>query len=87
MAGGTPAPIPELPAAEKLLQRLVAETLSRLSPVGRPPEAVGLEKMLRSFLSGQQQRGRHLDSDPSDGIGTELSVSHAESWVMLRLGA
>ena len=41
----TPAPVPEAPTVEKLLQRLVAETQSPL----------GLEKMLRSFLSGQQQ--------------------------------
>ena len=40
---------------EKLLQRLVAETQSRLSPVVSPPESGGLERMLRSFLSGQQQ--------------------------------
>ena len=39
MAVDTPAPIPEVPAVEKLLQRLVA---------------VGLKKRLRSFLSGQQ---------------------------------
>ena len=51
----TPAPVPEAPAVEKLLQRLVAETQSRPSPVVSPPESVGLEKMLRSFLSGQQQ--------------------------------
>ena len=37
-----PAPIPEVPAVEKLLQRLVGDTES------------GLEQMLRSFLSGQQ---------------------------------
>ena len=48
----TPAPIPEVPVVEKLLQRLVAETQSRLPPVVSPPESVGLEKM---FLSGQQQ--------------------------------
>ena len=52
----TPAPIPEVPAVEKLLQRLVAETQSRPSPVMSPPESVGLENMLRSFLSGQQQQ-------------------------------
>ena len=52
----TPAPIPEVPAVEKLLQRLVAETQSRPSPVVSPPESVGLKKMLRSFLSGQQQQ-------------------------------
>ena len=45
----------EAPTVEKLLQRLVAETQSRPSPVVSPPESVGLEKMLRSFLSGQQQ--------------------------------
>ena len=54
MAVDTPAPIPEVPAVEKLLQRLVAETQSRPSPVVSPPELVGLEKMLRSFLSGHQ---------------------------------
>ena len=51
----TPAPAPEVPTVEKLLQRLVAETQSRPLPVVGPPESVGLEKMLRSFLSGQQQ--------------------------------
>ena len=55
MAVDTPAPIQEVPAVEKLLQRLVAETQSRLSPVMSPPESVGLEKMLRSFLSEKQQ--------------------------------
>ena len=41
----TPAPIPEVPAVEKLLQRLVAETQSRLPPVVSPPESVGLENV------------------------------------------
>ena len=50
MAVDTQAPIPEVPAVEKLLQRLVAET-------------------------------------QTDGIGTELSVSHVGSQGMLRLGA
>ena len=45
----------EAPTVEKLLQSLVAETQSRPSPVVSPPESVGLENMLRSFLSGQQQ--------------------------------
>ena len=54
----TPAPIPEVPVVEKLLQRLVAETQSRLPLVVSPPESMGLEKMLRSFLSGQQQQQR-----------------------------
>ena len=51
----TLAQVPEVPAVEKLLQHLVAETQSCPSPVVSPPESVGLEKMLRSFLSGQQQ--------------------------------
>ena len=51
----TPAPIPEVPTVEKLLQCLVAETQSHPSPFVSPPESVGLEKMLWSFLSGQQQ--------------------------------
>ena len=44
VAVDTPAPVPEAPTVEKLP-----------SPVVSPPESVGLEKMLRSFLSGQQQ--------------------------------
>ena len=54
MAVDSPAPIPEVPPVEKLLQRLVTETQSRPSPVVSPPASMGLEKMLRSFLSGQQ---------------------------------
>ena len=50
----TPAPIPEVPPDEKLLQRLMTETQNRPSPVVSPPASVGLEQMLRSFLSGQQ---------------------------------
>ena len=56
MAVDTPAPIPLVPAVEKLLQCLVAETQSCPSLVVNPPESVELEKMLRSFLSEQQQR-------------------------------
>ena len=54
MAVDTPAPIPEVPPVEKLLQRLVTETQSRPSQVVSPPVSMGLEQMLRSFLSGQQ---------------------------------
>ena len=54
----TPAPTPEVPAVEKLLQRLVGETQSRPPLVVSPPEPTGLEQMLRSFLAGQQQRQR-----------------------------
>ena len=57
-AVATPAPVPalvsEAPAVEKLLQLLVAETQSRSPPVVSPPVSVGLEKLLRSYLSGQQ---------------------------------
>ena len=49
-----PAPVPEMPAVETLLQRLVAETQSRPPPVESPPEPVGLEKLFTSYLSGQQ---------------------------------
>ena len=54
----TPAPMPEVPAVEKLLQRLVGETQSRPPPVMSPLEPAGLEQMLRSFLAGQQQQQR-----------------------------
>ena len=54
MAVDPPAPIPEVPLVEKLLQRLVTEAQSRPSPVVSPPASAGLEQMLRSFLSGQQ---------------------------------
>ena len=45
---------PEVPPVEKLLQRLVTETQSRPSPVISRRESAELERMLRSFLSGQQ---------------------------------
>ena len=54
MAVDPPAPIPEVPPVEMLLQRLVTETQSRSSPVVSPPASAGLEQMMRSFLSGQQ---------------------------------
>ena len=65
MAVDTPAPIPEVSPVEKLLQHVVTETQSRLSPVVSPPLSMGLEQMLRSFLSGQQPtrpppRQRHI---------------------------
>ena len=43
----TPALLPEVPAVEKLLQRLVGETQSRPPPAVSPPEPAGLEQMLR----------------------------------------
>ena len=56
----SPAPAPEVPAVEKLLQRLVAETQSRPSPVVSPPVPTELEQMLRSFLVRQRQQQRPL---------------------------
>ena len=49
-----PAPVPEVPAVEKLLQRLLVETQSRPPPVVSPHEPVGLEKLFRSYISGKQ---------------------------------
>ena len=74
MAVDTPAPIPEVPAVEKLLQRLVAETQSILSPVVSPPESVGLEKMLRSFLSGQQRTRPPPREDSGGGGGRVIMI-------------
>ena len=48
-----PAPKPEVPAEEKLLQQLVRETQSCPPAVVSP--RTELEQMLRSFLAGQRQ--------------------------------
>ena len=53
-----PAPKPEVPDVEKLLQQLVRETQSRPPAVVSPPVPTALEQMLRSFLDGQRQRQR-----------------------------
>ena len=53
-----PAPKPEVPAVEKLLQQLVRETQSRPPAIVSPPVPTELEQMLRSFLEGQHQRQR-----------------------------
>ena len=50
-----PAPVPEVPMVEKLLQHLMAETRIRQPAPVTPPEPVGLEIVLRSFLLGQQK--------------------------------
>ena len=59
-----PAPVPEVPTVEKLLQRLVAETLSRQSAALSPPEPVGLGNLIRSYLSGQQTSGPQTRQRP-----------------------
>ena len=53
-----PAPKPEVPDVEKLLQKLVMETQSRPPAVIGPPVPTTLEQMLRSFLDGQCQQQR-----------------------------
>ena len=53
-----PAPKPEVPDVEKLLQQLVRGTQSRSPAVVSPPVPTTLEQMLPSFLDGQCQRQR-----------------------------
>ena len=49
-----PAPVPEVPTVEKLLQP---------APVS-PPEPVGLGNLLRSYLSGHQTSGQQTRQRP-----------------------
>ena len=53
-----PAPTPEVPAVEKLLQRLVTDTQSRPLPVVNPPAPTELEQSMRPFLAEQRRRRR-----------------------------
>ena len=55
LAVDPPAPIPDVPPVEKLLQHLVTETQNRPSPVVSPPASAGLEQMLRSFLTAADE--------------------------------
>ena len=48
-----PAPVPEVPMVEKLLQRLVEEMQIRQPAPVVASEPVGFESLLRSLLSGQ----------------------------------
>ena len=48
-----PAPVPEVPVVEKLLQRLVTETQIRQPAPVAVSEPAGLESLLRLLLSGQ----------------------------------
>ena len=59
-----PAPVPEVPTVEKLLQRLVAETQGRQPAAVSPPEPVGLDNLVRSYLSGQQKLGPQIRQRP-----------------------
>ena len=72
----TPAPAPEVPAMEKLLQRLVAETQSRPPPVVSPPVPTELEQMLRSFLTGQRQRQRSMPRQCVSPVGSRVMQQH-----------
>ena len=51
-----PAPKPEVPAVEKVLQQLVRETQSRPHAVLSPPVPTDLKQMLRSFLENQRRQ-------------------------------
>ena len=53
-----PAPVSEVPMVEKLLQCLVEENQRRQPAPVIPPKPVGLEKLLQSYLSGQQTSGQ-----------------------------
>ena len=66
-----PAPKPEVPDVEKLLQKLVRETQSRPPAVIGPPAPTTLEQMLRSFLDGQLD----ISSSPSTS-GEDRSWQH-----------
>ena len=82
-----PAPSPEVPAAETLLQRLVTDTQSRPPPVVSPPAPTELEQSMRPFLAGQRRRRRRRRRQPCSGKvvtatgdgNTELSPSGCES--------
>ena len=50
---------------EKLLQHLVAETQSHQPAPVIPHEPVGLKKLLRSYLSGQQTSGQQSWQRPA----------------------
>ena len=51
-----PAPTPEVPAVEELLQRLVTDTRSRPRPVVSPSAPTELEQSMRPFLAEQRRR-------------------------------
>ena len=51
----SPAPMPEVPAVEKLLQRPVTGTQSRPLPVVSPPAPMELEQSMRPFLVERRQ--------------------------------
>ena len=80
-----PAPVPEVPTVEKLLQRLVAETQSRQLAAVSPPNPWSWETCSDRTSRDSRHRDRRLGRDPSEEIGMASYVFHAESRVMLRL--
>ena len=85
MAPPVPVPVPEVPMVKKLLQRLVAENQRRPpAPVIRD-EPGGLEKLLRSFLSGQQTSGQQARQRPDRRGWNDFlyCIFHVERRVMV----
>ena len=78
-----PAPTPEVPAVEKLLQRLVTDTHSRPLPVVNPPAPTELEQSMRPFLAEQRRRWRRRRR-PATGAGN--GENHAVDKWLQRLG-
>ena len=65
-----PAPKPEVPDVEKLLQQLVGETQSQPTKAVNPTVTTTFENMLLSFLDGQPGDSGHLrNSDHPDETG------------------
>ena len=60
-----PAPVPEVPMVEKLLQHLVAENQRRPPAPVIWDEPGGFEKQLQSFLLGQQTSGQQARQRPA----------------------
>ena len=80
-----PAPKPEVPDVEKLLQQLVRGTQSWSPAVVSAPVPTALEQMLRSFFDGQRNNsGRLRDSDLPDETGPMWCVSPVGSQVIRR---
>ena len=88
-----PAPTPEVPAVEKLLQRLVTDIQNRPLPVVNPPAPTELEQLMRPFLAEQRRRWRRRRREPCSGQvvtatgdgDTELSPSGCESSSTVRI--
>ena len=78
-----PAPTPEVPAVEKLLQRLVTNTQSRPRPVVSPPAPTELEQLMRPFFA-EQRRRRQRSPAMAQAIGA--GDNHAVDKLLQQLG-